>query len=58
MRNASLPHRPGRLRRAAAGLVVTLAVPLTMAASCDSAENQQDQQEQQDEDQQDDGGDY
>ncbi len=55
MSRASLPPRPGRLRRTAAGLAVGLAVPLTMGVSCDPGANQEDQQEQQD-DQEDDGG--
>ena len=55
MSRASLPTRPGGLRRAAAGLAVAVALPLTMAVSCDQAADQEDQQEQQD-DQEDDGG--
>jgi hypothetical protein len=55
MSRTSLPPRPGRLRRAAAGLAVALAVPLTMAVSCEPGTDQEDQQEQQ-EDQEDGGG--
>ncbi len=55
MSPATLPPRPGRRRRAAAGLAVALAFPLTMAVSCDPAADQEDRQEQQ-EDQEDDGG--
>ncbi|WP_162801998.1 hypothetical protein [Ornithinimicrobium murale] len=39
--------RPGRLRRVATSLTIALALPLTMAASCDTGEDQEDQQEQQ-----------
>jgi hypothetical protein len=53
MSRASLPPRPGRRRRAAVGLAVALAVPLTMGVSCDPGVDQEDQQEQQEDD---DGG--
>lgn len=39
--------RPGRLRRVATGLAIALVLPLTMAASCDTGEDQDDQVEQQ-----------
>ncbi|MCE0487271.1 hypothetical protein [Ornithinimicrobium sediminis] len=42
--------RPGRLRRVATGLAIALVLPLTMAASCDTGEDQDDQVEQQEQD--------
>lgn len=55
MSRASLPARPGVLRRAAAGLALALAATLTMGVSCDPGANREDQQEQQD-DREDGGG--
>lgn len=44
----------GRLRRVAAGLAIAIALPLTMATSCDTGEDRQDQEEEQDEQEEDD----
>lgn len=55
MSRSSLPARRGPLRRGAAGLILALAIPLTMGASCGGGENEENQQEQQDGEEQDDG---
>lgn len=44
------PLRRGRLPRVATSLTIALALPLTMAASCVTGEDQEDQQEQQQQD--------
>lgn len=51
MTNASLPPRPyRRLRRVAAGLTIAAALPLTVAVSCDTGQDQENQQEQEEQD--------
>lgn len=54
MSRSSLPSRHSPLRRGAAGLILALAIPLSMGASCGGGENGENQQ-QEDGEEQDDG---